>query len=46
MICPACNAEVIYFFGKTLKNRQRYVCKSCGCEFDSDSASPSNRCPR
>lgn len=46
MHCPACNTEVIYFFGKTLKGRQRFVCNSCGREFETGSPSPSSRCSR
>lgn len=34
MICPACMTEVIYFFGKTLRDRQRFVCNRCGRQFD------------
>jgi len=44
MHCPACNAEVIYFFGKTIKNRQRFVCNSCGREFAPGSTSELTRC--
>lgn len=43
MMCPACNTEVIYFFGKTLRNRQRFVCNCCGREFDSVPAAAPNR---
>lgn len=41
MICPACDAEVVYFFGKTLRDRQRFVCYTCGRQFDRGAASPS-----
>ena len=43
MICPACATEIIYRFGKTVKGEQRFVCFTCGREFDRRDASPTPR---
>ncbi|KAF0219961.1 MAG: hypothetical protein FD174_1685 [Geobacteraceae bacterium] len=33
MHCPTCNTKIIYYFGKTVKGKQRFLCSSCGSEF-------------